>query len=252
MTASRGVVALRRFCLVAGAVACAAVPRPSALRAQRPPTVQALLDAHEKALGGRAALDKHESLRLSGRVEIEAADLRGTIEILRAKPDRYVQKISLNRVGELRKGFDGTVAWVIEPSGPALLTDIDAELMRIQAGWHHEFTVTQALRGARVDSAEFEGVRVWRLTYATSLGVEVHAYFDRETGLRVGEAWTTSAGETTMLQGEYKVFGGVKLPTRIVTRATIGEMVITIETAEFDRVDAAAFVLPPAVKAIAR
>ena len=189
---------------------------------------------------------------MTGTVEIAAAGLQGTIEVIRAKPNRFVQKISLNRVGELLKGFDGSIAWQLEPAGAALLTDADAEILQGQADWYQEFSVTQALRGARVDSAEFEGHAAWRLTYASALGLEVRAYFDRNTGLRIGESWNAAAGETTMVQEDYRVFDGVTIPTRIVTRARIGAMVITTGSVECDGFAADAFSLPPAVKALSR
>ena len=239
-------------CLRPGAVACLLALLPALLWARQIPTADSVIARHEAALGGRETLDRHASVKLTGTVEFEAAGMRGTIEILRAKPNRFVQKMSLDRVGDVLKGFDGTVAWEVERNGAALLTDADAATIKAQADWYQEFAETQALRGARVDSAEFEGHAAWRLTYASTLGLEVHSYFDRESGLRIGESWTGSAGETTLVQGDYKIFGGVKIPTRIANRSRLGEMVITIESVIFDGLAPEAFALPPAVKALIR
>src|SRR5262245_39771765 len=64
------------------------------------PSPGVLLARHEQALGGREALDKHSSLRMTGTVEIDGA-LTGTVEILRGKPNKLVHKLTLERVGEL-------------------------------------------------------------------------------------------------------------------------------------------------------
>ena len=222
------------------------------VRAQKPPTAEQVLARHEAAVGGRAALDAHSSVRITGLVIIAVADLRGSLEIIRAKPDKYIEKMSLPQVGDMYKGFDGRIAWVVEDNEPALLTDADAVSMKRSADWYHEFMVTQAMRGARVDSAEFDGERVWQLTYASSLGDEVRAYFSRETGLRVAEESSMGVGEASSTFGAYKAFGGVRFPTTIRTRRGTDEMLVNILTVEFDKVPPSAFALPPAVKAIAK
>jgi hypothetical protein len=223
-----------------------------AATAQTPPTANQVIARHEAAVGGRAALDAHSSLRMTGLVMLAIADIQGSIEIVRAKPNKYVEKMSLSQIGDMLKGYDGKTPWVLDGPDPGLLTDADADAMRRQADWYHEFTVTQAMRGARVDTAEFEGQPSWALTYASGLGDEVRAYFNRDSGLRIGEASSAGVGSATTVFGAYKTFGGVQFPTRITTRRGTSEMLINILTVEFDKVPSSAFALPPAVKAIAK
>lgn len=234
----------------AGVACVLAVVAASPLAAQAPPPAESLLARHAAAIGGVTSLNKHTSLRLTGTVAVEPSGMKGTIEILRGKPALFLQRIRIEDIGELVKGYDGSVAWVIEMSNPALLTGIDSVVVSTQAEWLHEFLAPAALRGARVDSADFEGQRAWRATYASELGLEISAYFARETGLRIGEVFTTGLGETTNLESDYKDFGGVKLPTTIVNRASGGSVTMTIRDVEFDRLDSAAFALPAAVKAL--
>jgi hypothetical protein len=201
------------------------------------PTAEAVLARHEAAVGGRAALDAHSSVRITGIVLIAVAEMRGSFETNRAKPNKFVEKMSLTQIGDMYKGYDGRTAWTLDASGPALLTDADAEGMKRMADWYHEFTVTQALRGARVD---------------TALGDEMHAYFNRESGLRIGEESVLGVGATTITYGAYKSFSGVKFPTVLTSRRRDGEMVMTVTSVEFDKVPAATFTLPPSVKALVR
>jgi hypothetical protein len=232
---------------------CAAFALGStAAAAQKPPTAEQVIARHEAAVGGRAAINAHSSLRMTGIVIVAIADIRGSIEIIRARPNKYVEKMSLSQVGDMSKGYDGKTAWALDASEPGLLTDADAEGMKRMADWNHEFTVPQAMRGAKVDSAEFEGQSSWMLTYASGLGDEVRSYFNRETGLRIGEETSAGVGEATIIYGAYKSYGGVQFPTRITTRRGTNEMLINIVTVEFDKVPPSAFALPPAVKAIAK
>jgi hypothetical protein len=234
------------------AAAAAVIATLPVFGAAQSPTAQQILARHEVAVGGRKALEAHSSIRITGIVIIPVANARGSIEIVRAKPNRFVEKLSLTGLGEMYKGFDGKTAWVLEPQGAALLTDADAESVRRQADWYHEFATTQASRGARVDSADFEGQAAWMLTYASGLGDEVRSYFSQQTGLRLGETTHMGVGNTTIVYGAYREFGVIRMPTTITTRSVSGEMHTSIVTVEFDKVPASAFALPPAVKAIAK
>jgi hypothetical protein len=51
---------------------------------------------------------------------------------------------------------------------------------------------------------------------------------------------------------DYKEFGGVKMPTKRVTRLPMYEVVLTITAVEFDMVDPAVYALPDAVKALVK
>jgi hypothetical protein len=160
--------------------------------------------------------------------------------------------MSLDQIGDIVKGYDGKVAWTLENSDPALLTDADAESVRRAADWTHEFIVTQALRGARVDSSEYDGEPAWMLTYASGIGDEMHVYFSRATGLRIAEESELGVGNATTTFGDYKLFGGVKFPMRITSRRGGGEVVMNFVSVEFDKVPASAFDLPASVKAITK
>jgi hypothetical protein len=70
--------------------------------------------------------------------------------------------------------------------------------------------------------------------------------------LRIGEESVLGVGESMTTFGDYKDFGGVRLPTRILTKRASGEMLLNVVTVEFDKVPASAFSLPAAVKAIAK
>jgi hypothetical protein len=244
-----------RVLLAAGFTGACRAPAPAL--AQAPvlapsPSPGELLARHEAALGGRESLDKHSSVRMTGTVELDGGALKGTVEILRGKPNKFVQKLNLERIGELWKGYDGATAWVLEMSTPALLTDVDAASVRSQAQWDHDFLSPVALFVGRVDSAEFEGEAAWKVTFASDLGLEVQSFFSRTTGFRTGVVMNSLTGPATTLYSEYRDAGGVRVPMRIVTRTDSSEVVIYIEKVEWDKVPEKDLEMPPSVKAIAR
>jgi hypothetical protein len=220
--------------------------------AAQAPSASALLMKHEAALGGREALDRHSSVRLTGTVTVDSGAMKGTVEILRGKPNKFVQKMNLIGLGELAKGYDGTVAWEIELGTPAILTDVDAAAVRSHAQWDHDFLAAVALHVGQVDTALFEGQSAWRVTYASDLGLEIHTFFSRESGLRLANVMNTLTGPTTTIYGDYTEIGGVKIPMKVTTRSETSEVVVSIEKVEFDRVESTALALPPPIKAILR
>ena len=55
-------------------------------------------------------------------MSLPAAGLSGKLEAFHAKPDKFVQRMSLPGIGDMEEGFDGTVGWSLSPlTGPTLL-----------------------------------------------------------------------------------------------------------------------------------
>ncbi len=235
--------------LYTGLAAIAVLQVPAG--AQRAPTAQQVLDRHEAAIGGRAALEKHSTMRITTTFSANDSVL-ARFEIVYGKPFRYAETLRLSDGKVVRRGYDDGIAWTVGEAGAEIFTDEDAEAMKRSADWFREFSVPQAMRGAHVDSAEFEGKRAWRLTYALTIGLDVATFYDRITGLKLGETRATPAGEVTRSWGEYKSFDGFKVATRVVVHSIDGEFVTATDSVQFDKVDPKALAVPPEVRALIR
>ena len=82
--------------------------------AQTLPTAKSLLEKHDAAVGGRAAMDKHNSMHETVTLSIAAANVSGTMETWHSKPDLYLSKQTFAG-GEVTSGFNGKTAWAIAP-----------------------------------------------------------------------------------------------------------------------------------------
>jgi hypothetical protein len=216
------------------------------LPAQSTPTFTQLHDRFVAAVGGRAALERHTSVRMTGTLTLEG--FQGTVEILRARPDKFRQRTVLEGVGEIQQGFDGVQGWTIQPSGPALLNgDLGAGVKR-QADWFGDITAPPEAASAIIESATFEGERAWKATYVSAEGPELSVFYSVATGLRLGYSSTTPQGESMSIQAEYKEFGGVRLPTRLTNKVAQGQVFITITDVEFDTLTPTVFALPESVR----
>jgi hypothetical protein len=245
---------LRRARAVALA-ACAVAVIPMVAAAQAAPTVQQIHEKYVAAIGGRAAWAAIQSMSQKASV---AAGAMGTFtsEQVIARSGKMAMTITAP-FGELRNGFDGEVAWGINPmQGATILTGAEADAMKQGASLGLLTYEPGSFKSATlVGAADFEGRKTWHVKITPTVGPELNEYFDQATGLKIGFSAkaATQMGEiesTTRLQ-EYTQYGAVKMPKIIVqSNPMAGEITITIESVEFNKVADAAFALPDAVKAL--
>ena len=107
-----------------------------------------------------------------------------------------------------------------------------------------------------IELADFDGRKCYKVRLVSTTGTESFEYFDVATGLRAGAVQTVESQmgklEQTAVPSEYKEFGGIKFPTRILSKNGQFEFAITMTSVEFDKVDAATFALPDAIKALVK
>ncbi len=241
---------------IALGVALLATAPAQHLGAQSLPTAEALAARHDSLVGGRAALDAHQSMRLMGRFTFAAAGIDAPLEILKVRPNKYLFRTSLGPMGEVLQGFDGANAWASQPGQPAMLiVGPQAEQIATQADFFgdlHDLTRFTSLE--TVGEETFEGRRSWKVKLTRPSGDIVYEYFDVETGLSAGGATTLDGpmGRTENISvfSDYRDFDGYRTATRVVQRQAQVEFVISIVAIEFDRVEESAVALPEALRAL--
>jgi hypothetical protein len=123
--------------LTSRAALMAALCIPVALSAQALPDAKTLMEKHNAASGGRAALDKHTSMKQTATVTL--AQLTASVEIYRAKPDKFLSKTNLGAMGEVLEGFDGKVGWAVNPMGAQLAEGEMLDIMKGNADFFANF-----------------------------------------------------------------------------------------------------------------
>ncbi|MDA1080605.1 MAG: hypothetical protein O2973_02850 [Gemmatimonadetes bacterium] len=228
---------------------------PAVSGAQALPDAKALMAKHNAAVGGKALFEKYSSMQLSATMNMAAMGMQASMEMFRAKPNKFVQKIILGPVGEITQGFDGTVAWSMNPMAGAQLVEGDAlESVKTNADFFSNLQdPANYTKSETVGMEDFDGRKCYKVNVARGerLGSE---YFDAATGLLAGFTASTPSPqgpiESTTVFAEYGDFGGLKLPKRIEQHSPAGDVTITFTAVEFDKVDPAVFELPAAVKAL--
>jgi hypothetical protein len=248
----------RPACVLLAAAIVLAAPRASgqAGASDELPGAREIVDRAIAALGGEDAVRRHSSRRALGRFEMPGQGLEGTLEMLTAAPDRLVVTISLPGLGELVTGFDGEVAWSINPlTGPMLLEGRQLEQMRLDADF---FAVLQAPSRHRtievVERTDFGGRSCYKLRITRHGGEQDYEFYDAETGLPAGSILSRDSPmgpltATTVLE-DYRSFDGVLMASRAIQRSLGVEQRLIITSVEHDTLDTTAFAPPAAIKAL--
>ncbi len=227
------------------------------VRAQTLPSASSLLQKHDAAVGGRAAMDKHSSVHETASLLIAVANMTGTIETFHAKPNLFLQKTSFTG-GEQLAGFDGKTAWAIAPGqGPQLLDSTTTATLKDQADFFGDYYDPSRVKSAEtVEITDFEGQRCYKVKIVHKDNSEVMVFLDSATGLRAGQTQTAKMGgqemQNTIVMSDYKDFGGVKVPMKRVQKLPMAEVVMQVQSVEFDKVDPSTFALPDAIKALVK
>jgi hypothetical protein len=227
----------------------------SAFGADLPPA-ESLLDRFVEVTGGAKAYNARKTEIAHGTVEMTAMGIKGTLTRYAAEPDHYLVTMEIPGIGKVLSGVKDGVAWEM------------SDLMGTR-------TKTGFERGEALREARFNANAVWRELYAKvetvgeesvngedcykvvmtpGEGAPETLYLSKKTGLGVKMTVTASTqmGEipAEMLFSDYKNFGGILTPARIVNRTAGQEIVITLQSVEANaEIPANQFDLPAEVAA---
>jgi hypothetical protein len=220
------------------------------------PSARQVIDRFVQAIGGREAVMKHASRRAVGTFSMPAQGITGTIDVVAARPDRLLLKISVPGLGEIQTGHDGTIGWLINPmTGPMLLEGKQLDQLRADAEFDaplHDPSRYKSLE--TLERVEFEGRPAYKLRVVRVSGDEDVEFYDVETGLQLGSVISRESPmgpiKATNVLADYKAFDGLKIATRQIQRSMGTEQVITIAAVEFGDVDASSVAPPSAIRAL--
>jgi hypothetical protein len=240
-----------------GSHSAAQAPAPADVPAALPQATE-VLKTFRTAIGGETAIRKHTSRTLTGHFELPAQGMKGNLTIVAAAPDRMKLTISVAGLGDLERGYDGTIGYSIDPAvGPRLLEGPELDELKHSADFYDDLHDPSKYASVIVVSrGPFEGEECFEVKLVRTSGFTYHEFFSVKTGLLTGVKMnaTSQMGTVpvTTIVSEYKSFGGVLTPT-ITRQKMMGlESVTTITGVTFAPVAPSAFALPDAISALAK
>jgi hypothetical protein len=221
------------------------------------PDAREIINRHVQAIGGREAVLGHKSMHATGTLSVASAGITGPMEIFgAANPNRVIVKTSVPGIGDIMEGFDGSHGWSMSPiTGPMLKVGKELSQTKLDADFYSELRDPKTYPDVKtVEKTTFDGRPCYKVSLKRIDGIEDFDFYDVATGLRAGSINTreTPNGVLTMtsIEGNYKKIGKLS-QAMTVTQQVMGiEQKITLATVEYDNVDAAAFELPAAIKAL--
>ncbi len=220
------------------------------------PAARTIIDRHIKEVGGREAILAQASTHATGTVSLPSAGLSGTLEAFHAKPNKFLQRMTLPGIGDIEEGFDGTVGWSISPlTGPMLLEGKQLEQRKFEADFFEDLKANDRyVSMTTLEKTTFVGRPVYKIRLVKKSGDEDLEFYDSETGLRIG-AISTHDSPMGPMQGttawsDYKRFGILLQPVTAKVSVMNTEMIMAITGVEYGKVDPSVFALPTKIKAL--
>jgi len=225
--------------------------------AQTPlPAAKDIIAKYVEATGGAVAFKSISSMRAKGVFTITGQQMSGELEMMAARPNKLLTRITVTGVGPFEEGYDGKIGWSLDPMrGPALITGRSLDEHADEAWFDGPLHGTDQVKEMTVlGKEEFDGRQVYRVKVVTVRGTEQFELFDEKTGLQAGIEATreTPMGimPTTTMFRDYQRFGQLTFPSKVVQRILGQEQILTFTLYEFNSVPATLFDLPPAIKAL--
>lgn len=224
------------------------------------PSASEIVDKYIEATGGREAYEALESQRATGTVEIAEMGLKGTVEVYQQAPDKMLVVMNLPGRGEIRRGVNGDVGWMSDPTyGVRLLTEPEMKDALRDADPNTILNIEENYESVEVKGVEdVKGEQAYHLVFTPKdEGNPTDHYYSVESGLLIKTAQTQSSPlgdvRSEAFLSDYKEVGdnGLKQPHTNTAVAMGVEQVMTIEEVEINgEIAADRFAIPDDVKAL--
>jgi hypothetical protein len=165
-------------------------------------------------------------------------------------------KMTIPGMGEAVSGFDGTTAWMKEPTmGARLLAGAEAEQIIEEADPESSMRTTPNIVSSEtVEKTTMNGKECYKVKHTWKSGRTTHDCFDVSDGLLVSTTGkqTSAMGEMEVTQffSEYKDMGGIKRATVMTGQVMGQELKTTLTSWEWDTVKAEDVEPPADIKAL--
>jgi len=231
---------------------------PTVCSAQTP-TAEQILDRYLEVTGGRAAYEQIRTETVTGVMEMKAQGLRGRLLGLRNDRQESYNSVEIDGVGKIEEGFHQGIAWEKSAmAGPRIKTGEERAFFAREAAMAKDSRWRDFYAHAELQGEEMVGgVACFKVLLTPREGTRPETrFYEKESGLlkRVTMVLASPMGDLPVesLFGAYKEFGGLKVPTSIITRMAGQEMAMTIQSVEHNKeIPAERFVPPADVRTLA-
>lgn len=196
------------------------------------PTADAVLNQYVEATGGKAAYEKLKNRVSAGTIEVPAANIKGTIKLTQAAPNKAFLFFELGPAGETRRGTDGKTAWEISTllgdrdlDGDEKATFIRETNFYKELLWKDLYSKVEC-----VGIEDLDGKPAYKIVLTPKSGKPITEFYDKTTHLIVKQTSTSATpnGEITVdsLPSDFKKVDGVLIPFTVTQKVLTQEIVM--------------------------
>jgi hypothetical protein len=219
------------------------------------PDAKQIMDRYVQAVGGVDAIRKNSSFHTTGKFEMPAQGISGTVEAWNAD-GKMLSVVEIPGIGSIRSGYDGTTGWQIHPAlGASVMSGRMLDQTKQQADLLAVLTPEKYIKTQEtVEKTQFDGKDAFKVKLVLHNGEEYFEFYDATTNLNLGSIRSLESPmgpmEATTTIMEYQKFGELLIPARMKQGAMGMEQLITITKVEFMPVPGTTFELPKEIKAL--
>lgn len=204
-----------------------------------------------------AAWKGHKTARMTATVDLPGMGMSAKTEAIQSySPAMSLQKTDFPGMGEMRMGFDGKTSWMTNPMmGASVVPDSLAAAQREEADPDNYSRMTASIVSSEtLEKTKLNDTDCYKVKHTWKSGRVTHDCFSVADGYIVWSQAKSSSPmgevEVTQMFSGYKDFGGIKRAATTSTEQAGQQIIITLQSWEWDTVDPKEFELPPDVKAL--
>lgn len=222
------------------------------------PGAATIIARYVQSIGGARTILALGSMHSVGSYSVPSMGLTGEVETFQMQPHRTFTRVTIPGIGDILRGYDGTVGWSLNPmEGPRLLDGDELKQMHDESDLRSMVRDPQLVESmTTVERTEQNGAACYRVKIVWKSGRQSTDCYALDTGLLVASTVTVTSPmgqiDAIIFYDEYRDFEGIKLPTLTRQQLMGTEQTFQIRSVEFGRVDPAIFQLPPEIQALRR
>jgi|HubBroStandDraft_2_1064218.scaffolds.fasta_scaffold426950_1 hypothetical protein len=248
---------INRFAILCMTAAAVFAAPQEAAKSEALPKAETILDRYIEVTGGKAAYAKVTSEITTGTMEFAAQGLKGSMTTYAAPPDKTYVAIELDGIGKVESGTIDGLAWdknaMTGPhvkSGEEKTQSLHDATFNSTLNWRSLYPKVETVGAETID-----GEVCYKVVLTPSEGRQVTSYYQKKSGLVVKRTMVAASqmGDQPVetVVSDYKDFGGILMPTRMLNKLAGQEFTMTIQTVKANEVIPADKFDPPAeIKAL--
>jgi zinc protease len=199
------------------------------------PSIDSLIDAYVKAIGGAGAIGKMTSRHTKGTMEMAAMGVKATMEFYAKAPNKTLLKAEIPGLGLIQEGYDGSVAWAFNSAqGMREKSGVELAVTRRSAEMHRDLKLKELYPKMEIAGSEKVGDKdAWHVVATPVEGAPEHWYIDKATSLLIRSKMELEGPmgklEIVTDMQDYREVEGVKLPWTVKQQAGPVEVVLKFE-----------------------